>query len=73
MAPEQSGKNAGSPTTGDVPDVGRRKLLKRGKLVLPAVVTLQVSYSAWASAAELARDPQDPFGANGRKPGRRLW
>lgn len=41
-------------------DAGKRKLLKRGKLALPAVVTLQVSYSAWASAAELNRVTTDP-------------
>lgn len=41
-------------------DAGKRKLLKRGKLALPAVITLQVSYSAWASAAELNRVTTDP-------------
>lgn len=41
-------------------DAGKRKLLKRGKLALPAVFTLQVSYSAWASSAELDRVTTDP-------------
>lgn len=41
-------------------DAGKRKLLKRGKLALPAVFTLQVSYSAWASSAELNRVTTDP-------------
>ena len=52
------------------PDEGRRKLLKRGKLALPAVVTLQVSYSAWASAAELGqgRDTLDPHARD-----RKFW
>ncbi len=46
----------------DAVDTGKRRLLKRGKLVLPAVATLQVSYSAWASAADLGpnRSTQDP-------------
>ena len=73
MAHEEAGRHANPQMPSDAPDAGRRKLLKRGMLVLPAVVTLQVSYSAWASAAELARDPRDPFGADARKPGRRLW